>query len=84
MAFCGVSVPVTFWPAWVEVMAHMLPLTHGLEAMRLLLDQAGAVEILKWACLEVLVGAAWLAASLLLIDRMADAGRQDGSIEFVS
>ena len=83
MAFCGVSVPVSFWPAWVEVASNLLPLTHGLQAIRLILDQGSLPMVLEKLGLEVVVGVTWLLASLVLIDRLADAGRKNGSIDFV-
>ena len=81
--FSGVSVPVAFWPGWVEAIAHVLPLTHGLHAVRLALDRGDPLEILQSAGLEIVVGLGWLLLSLMTIDRMANAGRADGSIEFV-
>jgi ABC-2 type transport system permease protein len=82
MAFCGVSVPVPFWPGWLEVLANVLPLTHGLAAIRAVFDGGPLLDVAREAMLEVLVGAGWLTASLLTMDRMADAGRADGTIEF--
>ena len=82
-AFCGVSVPITFWPDSVEAFVKLLPITHGLQAIRLLLDEASALAILKEAGLEVLVGLGWIVIAIFVMDRMANAGRADGSIEFV-
>lgn len=83
MAFAGVSVPVSFWPAPIEVWANLLPLTHGLAAIRLAFDGGALLDIAREAGWEAAVAAGWLALSLLTIDRMAEAGRADGSIEFV-
>ena len=84
MAFCGVSVPRSVFPAPVRRLAGLLPLTHGLDAIRGVLDGAAAATVLDDIGLEVLVGAGWLALSLLTFQRMADAGRRDGSIVFSS
>jgi ABC-2 type transport system permease protein len=83
MIFCGVSVPVAFWPGWVEVVANVLPVTHGLQAIRLVLAEAPASRVLEQVGLELLVGLAWLGLASLIIDKMADAGRRDGSIELM-
>jgi len=83
MAWCGVSVPVSFWPIWIRVLAQAIPLTHGLAAIRGVLADAPLRLVLHETLLEASVGAAWLAISLLLIDRVAESGRSDGSIEFV-
>ncbi len=83
LTFCGVSVPVSFWPKWVQAVANVLPMTHGLHAIRLLLDQASWPSIAGSAGLELLVGLCWLGATMLLIDRLVDGGRRDGSIDFL-
>jgi ABC-2 type transport system permease protein len=83
MIFCGVSVPVTFWPGWVEIVANVLPVTHGLQAIRLVIARADAAQVAEQVGLELLVGMGWLALASLIIDRLADAGRKDGSIDFI-
>jgi ABC-2 type transport system permease protein len=82
MALCGVAVPVSFWPGPVQVFANLLPVTHGLQAVRVLIAGGPAAQILTQLGLELLVGAGWLALSMATIDRMADTGRANGSIEF--
>ena len=82
-AFCGVSVPITFWPGYVQFVVKLLPLTHGLHAIRLVVDQAPVAAILQAAALEAAVGLGWIALAVLAMDRMTNAGRADGSIEFV-
>ena len=82
-AFCGVSVPISYWPEFVQFVVRFLPITHGLQAIRLALDQAPVGAILQAAALEAAVGLGWIALAVLVMDRMANAGRRDGSIEFV-
>lgn len=82
MAFCGVNVPMDFWPAWIRFAAGLFPVTHGLQALRLLLQQGPIHEIGRELALEALVGLAWFALAALTMDRFANAGRADGSIEF--
>ena len=82
-AFCGVSVPVSFWPSWVETTVQFLPLTHGVEAIRLSLENGSAEAILEASGLEILVASGWLFLAVFTMDRMAQAGRRDGSIEIV-
>jgi ABC-2 type transport system permease protein len=81
MAFCGVNVPVTFWPAPLHGLAEIFPLTHGLEAVRGVL--AGAPNGLIWrnAALEVLVGLGWLTVGTVMFGATARAGRQKGNLE---
>ncbi|MEU3027798.1 ABC transporter permease [Streptomyces incarnatus] len=82
MAVCGVEVPVDFWPPPVRVVAWAMPLTHGLDALRALVDGGGAATVARAALLCLAVGAAWLVAALLLLRGMAARGRRDGSIAF--
>ncbi|GAA3885733.1 hypothetical protein GCM10022243_58190 [Saccharothrix violaceirubra] len=82
MAICGVQVPVDYWPTVVRVVANVLPLTHGLAAVRLVLAGGEAGAVLLQAGTEALVGAAWLAVALGVFGRLVDGGRRNGSIEF--
>ena len=82
-AFCGVFVPVAFWPDSVQTIVQFVPITHGLMAIRLLLDEASAQAILKEAALEAVVGLGWVVIAIFVMDWMSNAGRKDGSIEFI-
>jgi ABC-2 type transport system permease protein len=84
MAFCGVSVPRSLFPPLVQRATELLPLTHGLDAVRELFGAGRVGVVLGHAGLEALVGAGWRVASLLTLHRLADAGRRDGSIVFSS
>ena len=81
MAICGVNVPLSYYPDAVQWLAHALPLTHGLLAIRELLAGAGGATVLAYTGAELLVGLGWLALALLTFDRLAEHGRRDGSIE---
>lgn len=81
MAFCGVNVPVSFWPAPLHGLAEIFPLTHGLEAVRDLLSGAPAQFLWRNALLEVLVGLGWLTLGTVIFKMTARAGRQKGNLE---
>jgi ABC-2 type transport system permease protein len=82
MLLCGVQVPVTFWPAWVQAIASVLPLNHGLAALRALLANGSWVTVGREFALELAVAAGWLLVAALTFHRFAEHGRRDGSIEF--
>jgi ABC-2 type transport system permease protein len=82
MAIGGVNVPVDYYPAPVQWLAQMLPLTHGLQAIRELLAGESFRSLIPDAGLEVLVGLGWLTLALITFNRLAEGGRRDGSIEF--
>lgn len=84
MALCGVNVPLSFFPGWVQTAGRALPLTHGLEAVRGVLGAAPASQVLRAVVLEALVGLAWFAAAAASFRWFAEGGRKDGSIEFAA
>lgn len=82
MAFAGVNVPVEFWPRAVQVVAQGLPVTHGLQAVRLVLSDGTVDAILVQVALEAVVGLGWLGAAAAGYALLGRSGRRDGSIEF--
>jgi ABC-2 type transport system permease protein len=83
MAFGGITVPVTFWPDWIQAFANVIPVTHGLLAIRLALAGGEPIAIVQHAATSLAVGLGWLVVAILTVDRMASVGRANGSIEFV-
>lgn len=81
IAFCGVNVPVSFWPEPVWAVAQVLPLTHGLDAVR---GFVGDGPVLVPVLLEAAVCVGWALVALLSFERVAARGRRDGSIGFTS
>lgn len=81
---CGVHVPVEFWPVWVQWLAQIFPVTHGLGAARAALATPHAA--FSAAAPGLLLGAAaglvWFILAAILLERFAISGRRDGSIDF--
>jgi len=82
MAACGVNVPLSYYPQAIGWLAHGLPLTNGLLAIREVFRGDAAGSILGHASAEALVGAAWLTLALLTFNRLASRGRLDGSLDY--
>jgi ABC-2 type transport system permease protein len=83
MTLCGVNVPVNVFPAPVYWLAQLLPLTHGLLAIRSVL--AGDLGTAGWqAALELAVGAGWLGLCLVTFERFVRHGRRQGTLELAS
>jgi hypothetical protein len=59
-------------------------MTHGLRAVRGLLDDAAITAVAREVALELAVGVAWFAAAGFVFNRIAERSRHDGSIEFGS
>jgi ABC-2 type transport system permease protein len=81
MTVAGVNVPVDFWPGPVQAVANLLPVTHGLLAVRRLLDGGGLAAAAPQVAAELLVGAGWLAASWLSYRRFFRRSRVTGSFD---
>ncbi|MBA3417869.1 MAG: ABC transporter permease [Geodermatophilaceae bacterium] len=84
MAICGVMVPVSFWPSWVQGVAQALPLTHGLRAVRRVAADGVGSPIVLDCLLAIGIAALWLALAAGALRWLAEQGRRDGSIEFAS
>jgi ABC-2 type transport system permease protein len=84
MVICGVMVPVNFWPAWVQAIANLFPLTHGLAGVRGILDGASTHSVVLNAGVEAIIGVSWLVVATFSYRRLARIARKNGAIEFES
>ncbi|MEJ2854969.1 MULTISPECIES: ABC transporter permease [unclassified Saccharothrix] len=82
MTFSGVNVPTSFWPDWVHALTSVLPMTHGLAAIRSFVAGGPLPGVLADLALELGVGALWITVAALGFERMVRRGRRDGTIEF--
>jgi ABC-2 type transport system permease protein len=82
MAICGVQVPVSFWPGWVQGLAETLPLTHSLAAVREIAAGGPAATVLSQAGLAAVCGIAWLAAALLAFRWLEEHARRHNGFDF--
>ncbi|TYB39381.1 ABC transporter permease [Actinomadura chibensis] len=81
MTFGGVNVPVSVWPGPLRTAANALPVVHGLEAVRGILDGAPIGHVAGLLATEALVGACWYAVAAVSMDRLVSAGRRDGTLD---
>ena len=82
MAACGVNVPLSYYPDWLESLSRLLPVTNGLLAIRGVFDGAAAATILGYGALEAAVAVGWMTAALLSFNQLASRGRRDGSLDY--
>lgn len=79
MTFAGVNVPVSFWPAGIRALSNVLPLTHGLQAIRMLLAGGGAGTVAGAAARELLVAAGWAVMASASFGAFAWNARRNGT-----
>lgn len=78
----GFLVPVVFWPAPLQWLAQIFPATHGLAAVRTVLDAGPAWTVAGHAMLAVLAGIAWAGVAMWSFWWLAASGRRTGAIEY--
>lgn len=82
MTFCGVNVPVSFWPWPVHAIAEILPVTHGLMAIRGILAGSAISVVLRQVALEAAVGIGWLCVACFALAQVVRQGVAAGTLEF--
>jgi ABC-2 type transport system permease protein len=82
LAVSGANLPPHAYPPLLAAAGALLPLRHGLAAIRDVIAGTPSGPIIRNATLEATVGLAWLGLSVVLFHRFAERGRRDGSIEY--
>lgn len=82
MTVTGVNVPVDSLPDPVAALANVLPVTHGLAAIRGVIDGAPPSTVIVQALLEAAVGLGWLAVTVPAMWWFAERLRRNGQVEF--
>ena len=59
LIFTGANVPIDQLPGWMQAISAVVPLTHGIEAARLLADGASLASVDHLIAEELLVGAVY-------------------------
>jgi ABC-2 type transport system permease protein len=81
--FCGVNVPLGSLPPWMEDVARVLPLTHGIEAAREIADGASLADVDHLVWTELLIGAFYAAGAFGLFKLFEIEGRRRASFEAI-
>ncbi|MCE7982569.1 MAG: ABC transporter permease [Caldilinea sp. CFX5] len=82
LLFCGVNFPITLLPPALQLVAHLLPLTHGLLAIRAIVagDLTGVPFHLF---LETVIGCGYALSGYLLFRYAEYRARVQGTLDFV-
>ncbi|MEO8328361.1 MAG: ABC transporter permease [Candidatus Nanopelagicales bacterium] len=81
LVFCGVNVALTEMPGWMAATAQWLPLTHGIEAARELVDGAGWSDVVNDVVLEAAVGMLYVAIGLVMLKLFEVESRRTASLD---
>ncbi|RDI23106.1 ABC transporter permease [Lentzea flaviverrucosa] len=82
--FCGVNVSTAFWPPWLQGLIDLLPMSHGLRAIRSYVRDGASGFVVSQLALELVVAAGWCALAAIGFQLMVTRGRRDGTIEYAS
>jgi ABC-2 type transport system permease protein len=81
LVFCGVNVALDDLPGWMAAVGTWLPLTHGIEAARMLADGSGLGAVDGLLLRELGVGALYTVAGLALLRVFEDESRRSASLD---
>jgi ABC-2 type transport system permease protein len=83
MIVCGVNFPITALPPAVQCIGNMLPVTHGLQAIRMIIDGSSYIQVLPKIGLELLVAFAYTSVAWLIFGYRLKVIRKRGSFELI-
>jgi len=66
LLFCGVNIPLSALPDWMQAVSQVLPFTHGLQAVREAINGASLAEVSGLIATEALIGLAYAVAAFFL------------------
>jgi ABC-2 type transport system permease protein len=81
LLFCGVNVPLTELPGWMQAVGNAMPMTHGIEAARSVAGGKSLRDVADLVVSEAAVGLVWGAAAFLLFRLFEIEGRRRASLD---
>ena len=81
LVFTGANVPVEELPGWMQVVSEGIPFTHGIAAVRQLVDGAGLADVGGLIGTEALIGVVYGALGYALIRGMEVLGRRHATLD---
>lgn len=81
LSLCGINFAVSALPAWVQPISNVLPLTHGLQAIRGVLGDAPATLIWQQVGLEMLIGVVYAFVAQAVFRNLLARSRKRGTLE---
>jgi ABC-2 type transport system permease protein len=79
--FCGVNIPLSDLPGWMQQVGRMLPLTHGIAAAREIAAGTPLSEVSGLVWTEFGIGIAYAALAFGLVRLFEHQGRRSAALE---
>jgi ABC-2 type transport system permease protein len=83
MILCGVNFPMNGLPPAVQFIGNLLPVTHGLQAIRLIIEGSSYLQVLPLIGMELLIAFVYGAAAWLVFGYRLRVIRERGSFELI-
>ncbi len=80
---CGINFPLRALPPFIQTIGYLLPVTHGLLAVRALIDGAAYSSVFLLAAKEILIAAIYGALAWITFGYRMRVTRQKGTFEIV-
>lgn len=80
LLLCGVNVPVSELPGWMQGIGNVLPLTHGIQAARGIAGGAGLADVGSLVVTEAFIGVCYALIAFMLFRVFEFEGRRTGSL----
>jgi ABC-2 type transport system permease protein len=81
LVVCGVNVPRSELPGWLDTIGSGLPLTHGIEAARELANGAGLGSVQGLVLTELAIGVVWAVLGCLMLRLFEVEARRRATLE---
>jgi ABC-2 type transport system permease protein len=81
LLFCGVNIPLSELPGWMQFVGQLLPFTHGLQAIRQAADGAGLDQVGGLILIELLIGCVYAVAAFGLFQLLERSARRNATLD---
>jgi ABC-2 type transport system permease protein len=81
LIFCGVNIPISSLPGWMQAVSEWLPVTHGLRAARRVADGASLGDVGGLVAAELAIGATYAVAGFLWLRHLELVARRGATLE---
>jgi ABC-2 type transport system permease protein len=81
LVFSGANVPLANFPVWVQKAAHLLPLTRGIQAARMIISGSGLADVAPLLAGEALIGVVYVFVGYVLFSWFEITAKRRGTLE---